>query len=170
MTQGRIPSSFIQDVIAKTDIAQLIGVRIALKKNGGNYTAPCPFHQEKTPSFHVNTQKQFYHCFGCGAGGNAISFLMNYDRLPFIEALTQLASPLGMEIPRDAEAAQHTAKHDPLYALLNKLAAYYYRKMCESPDTITYLKARGIDGTTAKRFQIGYAPKPWNYLATAFRS
>lgn len=157
-----IPQHFIDDIVARTDIVDLIQSRISIKKKGQNYLGLCPFHNEKTPSFTVNSQKQFYYCFGCGASGNAISFLMNYDHLPFIDAITELCSPLGFEIPTTdtSNAPNHTSD----YELLNKTTAFYQRQLKQSTEAIQYLKTRGLTGHIAKHFQIGFAPDEWESL------
>src|SRR3990172_7918373 len=155
---GRIPQSFIQDLSTRTDIVELIQLRIAIKKRGNNYLGLCPFHQEKTPSFTVSAEKQFYYCFGCSAHGNALGFLMNYERMEFIDAVTYLANQLGLTIPIDASTTTITKNNEGDYELLAKVSQYYQQQLRQSDIAIRYLKSRGITGITAKQFAIGYAP------------
>ena len=128
---GRIPQAFIDELIARTDIVELIGGRVQLKKAGREWKACCPFHNEKTPSFWVSPDKQFYHCFGCGAHGTAIGFLMEHDKLPFPDAVEELASRLGLEVPRDDGGAPRTRPGEDLYGLLAQVAQFY-RDACAS--------------------------------------
>ncbi len=171
MPKQHIPRPFIDDVITRTDIVELIDARVHLKKAGRNYAACCPFHEEKTPSFTVSPQKQFYHCFGCGAHGNAISFLIEYDRLSFIEAVETLANAAGLTLPVNADqSGQHKNLSDH-YELLTKVSTYYQQQLrhhAEAKQAVAYLKARGVDGRTAKLFAIGYAPAGWHNLTTHF--
>lgn len=164
----RVPQSFIQDVISRTDIVELIQLRIGLKKRGHNYLGLCPFHQEKTPSFNVNPEKQFYYCFGCSAHGNAISFLMAYDRMEFMDALQYLSAQLGVTIPTDESDKTQHVNHDEDYQLLAKINQYYQQQLRQSPIAIQYLKNRGITGEIAKQFQIGYAPPGWETFSGLF--
>ena len=163
---GRIPDSFIDDVLARTDLVELIDGYVHLKRTGKNYSACCPFHQEKTPSFTVSPDKQFYYCFGCGASGNAIGFLMDYTRLGFVESIENLAKNLGMEVPRD-ESAKPREDYQPLYRTLESATAYYEQQLrnpaCKDRP-VNYLKKRGLSGQTAKQFRIGYAPQGWDNL------
>lgn len=163
---GSIPRPFIDDLIARVDIVDIVGARITLRKTGGNYSAPCPFHNEKQPSFSVSQTKQFYYCFGCGAHGNVIGFLMEYDHLGFVDAVEALASHAGLEIPR--EAGQTPApKHDDLYDLMKRAARFYQQQLRTAENheqAITYLKDRGLSGIIAKRFGIGLAPPKWDAL------
>ncbi|MCX7126194.1 MAG: DNA primase [Gammaproteobacteria bacterium] len=161
-----IPKSFIQDVVARTDIVTVIGTRIELKKHGHTHTACCPFHSEKTPSFSVSQSKQFYYCFGCGAHGNAIGFLMEYDHLSFVDAVTDLANQLGMQVPLEAGTAE-TSQNDGLYTLLYNAQALYEKELKKSPTAIEYLKNRGLTGQIAKEFSVGYAPNAWEFLSQA---
>ena len=162
---GRIPQSFIQDLLSRTDIVALIQVRVNLKKHGNNYLGLCPFHNEKTPSFTVSTNKQFYYCFGCSAHGNAINFLMAFDRMEFIEVITDLASQQGLEIPtKISRWSSQTAEFDNYYALLASISRYYQRELKRTAVVIDYLKSRGLTGEIAKRFAIGYAPPGWENL------
>lgn len=167
---GRIPEDFIDDVLSRTDLVELIDGYVHLKRTGKNYAACCPFHQEKTPSFTVSPDKQFYYCFGCGASGNAIGFLMDYTRLGFVEAIELLARNLGMEIPREEGVTQQRDDFQPLYRILEQAAAWFEQQL-RNPKVkdrpIGYLKKRGLEGKTAKHFRLGYAPQGWDNLLTA---
>ena len=165
---GRIPPQFIDDLLARTDIVELIAGRIQLRKGGKDYQARCPFHDEKSPSFTVSHEKQFYHCFGCGAHGTAIGFLMEYDRLGFREAIEELARRAGLEVPTEG-AATPGPDHAPLYALLEQAAALFRRQLREhpqAPQAIDYLKGRGLSGEIAARYGVGFAPPGWDFLMT----
>ena len=164
--KNRIPKPFIQDVVARTDIVAIIQSRIDLKKRGHTHVACCPFHAEKTPSFSVSQSKQFYYCFGCGAHGNAIGFLMEYDHLSFVDAVTDLATQLGMNIPLEANDPE-AAQHDVLYTLLYNVQVLYEKQLKQSNTAIQYLKDRGLTGKIAKAFGIGYAPNAWEFLSNA---
>lgn len=159
-----IPKAFIQDVIARTDIVAIISARVELKKRGDTHTACCPFHHEKTPSFTVSQSKQFYYCFGCGAHGNVISFLMEYDHLPFVEAVTDLAQQLGLTVPTDSNDTANLSENAALYDAMQRAQVTYENALKTSPETITYLKNRGLTGKIAKNFAIGYAPNAWDFL------
>ncbi len=159
---NRIPQAFINDIIARTDIIELIEARIKITKKGQNYSGLCPFHNEKSPSFSVNAQKQFYYCFGCGASGNAIGFLMAFDHMEFIDAVTDLSAKLGVEVPRDSSEKQHSYERD--YELLTKASDFYQQQLRQSEPAITYLKSRGLSGQIAKKFLIGYSPDQWDSL------
>lgn len=161
----RIPQSFIQDVVARTNIVPLVESRIELKKRGNTYTACCPFHSEKTPSFTVSETKQFYYCFGCGASGNAISFLIEYDRLDFLEALSALAEALNLTVPVENNHEEPT--HTNLYPLLAQAQKHYQQALVKHSQAIEYLKSRGLTGVTAKNFAIGYAPPGWDFITKA---
>ena len=162
--KGSIPRSFIDDLLARSDIVQLINQRVPLKKAGANYKACCPFHNEKTPSFNVSATKQFYHCFGCGASGDVLKFLMEYDGLSFIDAIEQLASISGMEVPREKLSPQEQQKQQKQRDLydVTLLAAKYYRQQLKNhpaSDTVKqYLKQRGLSSEVAKQYYIGFAP------------
>lgn len=160
---GRIPKQFIDELIGRTDIVDLIGTRIQLKKAGREYKACCPFHDEKTPSFTVSQAKQFYHCFGCNAHGTALGFLMEYDRLEFVEAVETLAASLGMEVPRESGSAAPRQDQD-LYPLLADAEKFFCGRLKENDRAIAYLKKRGLGGETAARFGIGYAADAWDEL------
>jgi DNA primase len=169
---GRIPEAFLDDLLDRVDIVEVIDRRVKLKKAGKNYTARCPFHDEKTPSFSVNPEKQFYYCFGCGAGGNAIGFVMDYDNVEFPQAVENLAGGVGLEVPREPSAggpgrAEREQSHKPLYALMEQVAGYYKQQLRTHPQAgraVDYLKGRGLTGEIAKRFGLGYAPPGWNNL------
>ncbi|WP_434986492.1 DNA primase [Vreelandella zhaodongensis] len=167
---GQIPQRFIDDLLGRVDVVEVVGERVQLKKAGRNYAGLCPFHQEKTPSFTVSADKQFYHCFGCGAHGNALRFLMEYDKLPFPDAVEQLASRLGLEVPRegadDPRAQQREKKRKEGVNLL-ELAASYYRerlKMQEGQGAQRYLQERGLSADVVSAYGIGYAPDGWEAL------
>lgn len=165
---SRIPQNFIDDVLARTDIVELIDKRVPLKKTGSNYSARCPFHQEKSPSFSVSERKQFYHCFGCGASGNAISFLMEHEHQTFLEALESLASQVGLQIPRDDNAPRENDRR-PLYDVIQRASQFYQQQLRTHSDAEAaknYLKKRGLTGAIAKHFQLGYAPSGWDNLRT----
>lgn len=171
---GLIPQGFIDDLLARTDIVEVVGDRIKLKKTGKNFSALCPFHNEKSPSFSVSPDKQFYYCFGCGAGGNAIGFLMDHDRLEFPEAVEALARQAGIEVPREesVRGARNTPsvrKDSPLYALLEVADGYYRQQLrhhAQRERAVDYLKGRGLSGQIAKRFGVGFAPPGWDNLMT----
>ena len=130
---GRIPQAFIDELVGRADIVEIIGTRVPLKKAGHEYRACCPFHDEKTPSFWVSPAKQFYHCFGCGAHGTVLGFLINFDRLPFVEAVEDLAARLGLEVPREQSAAGSPAPvSDDLYSLMTKVATFYREQLAAS--------------------------------------
>ncbi|MCD2449792.1 DNA primase [Methylicorpusculum oleiharenae] len=168
---GRIPSSFINDLLARVDIVDLIDSRVPLKKTGSNYVARCPFHTEKTPSFSVSAKKQFFHCFGCGASGNAITFLMDYNHLDFVEAVEDLAAFAGIEVQREKDVGiEQPEKKDisHLYNLMGSVAAFYAEQLKQNPEAkkaVEYLKVRGVSGEIAKSFMLGYAPGDWNSLS-----
>src|SRR3989338_7523431 len=165
---GRIPQRFIDDLLARVDIVSVIEPFLALRKTGINYQALCPFHQEKTPSFSISPSKQFYHCFGCGASGNAISFMMDHQHMNFVEAIETLASQIGMPMPRDMEKDSSAPNYQPLYDIMEKLSEFYQNCLRNNPHATDYLKNRGITGKIAKQFEIGYAPSGWNNLLEHF--
>ncbi len=167
---GRIPQSFIDDLLARADIVEVIDARVPLKKAGREYMACCPFHNEKTPSFTVSPAKQFYHCFGCGAHGTALGFLMEYERLSFPEAVEALARELGLEVPREdgGPGPRRDRGRDDLYDLLGRAGAWYRDQLRHHPQArraVDYLKARGLSGEVAARFGLGFAPPGWDNLA-----
>ena len=164
---ARIPDAFIDDLLARSDIVELIGARVPLKRQGKEYSARCPFHDERSPSFTVSPTKQFYHCFGCGAHGTALSFLMNYERLEFLDAVEELAKQVGMEVPRDTQQRNATPDSQDLYATLDAAAQFFVRQLAGSDKARTYLDGRGVDDATRARFAIGYAPGGFNALRDA---
>lgn len=167
---ARIPDAFIDDLLARTDIVEVVGARVPLKKQGKEYSARCPFHDERSASFTVSPTKQFYHCFGCGAHGTAISFLMNYDRLEFLDAVDELARRAGMEVPREAVQHQHNQDSLDLYAALDASARFFQRQLAGSDKAKAYLEARGVDEATRTLFGIGYAPDGYSALKDALGS
>ena len=169
---GRIPQQFIDDLIDRVDIVEVIDARVPLKKAGREYTACCPFHNEKTPSFTVSPAKQFYHCFGCGAHGTAIGFLMEYEHMDFVEAVEELARSVGLEVPREGgEAPSPRPKEGPsLYDIQAEAARFYQRQLREHPQAgraVAYLRERGLSGEIARDFGLGYAPPGWDNLLQA---
>ena len=164
-----IPESFIQELLHRVDIVDLIDSYVPLKKAGANYAACCPFHNEKTPSFTVSQTKQFYHCFGCSAHGTAIGFLMEYSGLGFVDAIKELASRVGMQVPEEEARRPHDGpKLTTLTEIMARAAKYYYEQLKRSEKAIDYLKRRGLSGEIAQRFGIGYAPDNWQGLEAAF--
>jgi DNA primase len=170
---GRIPQTFIDDLLDRVDIVDVVDSRVKLKKTGKNYSACCPFHDEKTPSFTVSPDKQFYYCFGCGASGTALGFVLDFDRSSFPDAVETLARSVGMEVPREQNSdrdnkAQKQRRN--LYQLLEKADQYYQQQLRHSPakqHAINYLKQRGLSGEIARDFGIGYAPPGWDNLLKA---
>ena len=171
---GRIPQHFIDDLLARVDIVDVVNSRLQLKRAGNNLKACCPFHGEKTPSFTVSQNKQFYHCFGCGAHGSAIGFLMEYDGLHFVDAIETLADMVGVEVPREQHGnninggAATQADNRPLYELMESVGAFYVTELKNSQRAIDYLTQRGLSGETAKRFRIGFARDGYDNLDKAF--
>ncbi len=171
---GRIPREFIDELLVRVDIVDLIDSHVPLKKTGNNFVARCPFHTEKTPSFSVNRKKQFFHCFGCGASGNAISFLMDFSHLDFVEAVEDLAGFVGIDVPRESSDYRPKQKKDDLnslYALMEQVAAFYAEQLRTSDEgkkAVEYLKNRGVSGDCAGDFMLGYAPDEWKALASRF--
>tara|TARA_R110000822_G_scaffold159476_34_gene299770 strand:+ start:53181 stop:55139 length:1959 start_codon:yes stop_codon:yes gene_type:complete len=165
---GRIPQTFIDDVLDRIDIVDVVGSRLDLRKSGKNHSACCPFHDEKTPSFTVSQDKQFYYCFGCGAGGNAIGFVIDFDRMSFPEAVENLAKHVGLEVPREAnhdDAASQRRK--ALYEIMDKADRFYRSCLRNHPasyEAVDYLKSRALSGETARNFGIGFAPPGWDNL------
>ncbi|RPD99216.1 DNA primase [Candidatus Pantoea deserta] len=172
---GRIPRVFINDLLARTDIVDLIDARVKLKKQGKNFHACCPFHNEKTPSFTVNGDKQFYHCFGCGAHGNAIDFLMNYDRLEFVESIEELATQHGLEVPYEAGSGpsqMERHQRQSLYQLMESLNGFYQQSLTQSHarGARDYLSNRGLSAEVIEHFAIGFAPAGWDNVLKRFGS
>ena len=174
-TRVSIPQSFIQELLSRVDVVDIVGRYVQLKKGGANFMGLCPFHGEKSPSFSVSPSKQFYHCFGCGKNGNAISFLMDHAGMGFIEAVNDLAQSVGLQVPDDdispqdrERAAAARQKQATLTDVLEKAADAYRRHLRESQRAIGYFKARGVSGHVAKRYGLGYAPEGWRSLASVF--
>ncbi|OBT07386.1 DNA primase [Vibrio sp. UCD-FRSSP16_10] len=174
---GHIPRTFIDDLLARLDIVDIVDARVKLKKKGKNYSACCPFHNEKTPSFSVSQEKQFYHCFGCGVHGNAIDFMMEYERLEFVEAIDELASHLGIEVPREQRQGSfsqgptaNTEQKRSLYDLLGSIANFYRSQLKTSAGkpAIEYLKNRGLSGEIAQKFEIGFVADEWDSVRKQF--
>jgi DNA primase len=164
---GRIPQAFIDEVVARSDIVEIIGARVPLKKSGREFKACCPFHNEKSPSFWVSPDKQFYHCFGCGAHGTAIGFLMQYEKMEFLDAVADLAQRAGLEMPREA-----VGPRDPdginLHDVMARIARFFEQNLADNARAQQYVRARGIDAATSARFALGYAPNSWDALLNRF--
>jgi DNA primase len=171
---ARLPQAFIDQVLDRTDIVDVVDRRVKLKKAGKNYSACCPFHQEKTPSFSVNPEKQFYYCFGCGAGGNALGFVMDYERMEFREAIESLAQAAGIDLPpEEADAAPQVDHQKPLYEAMEKATRVYESQLRKHPSrgrVVDYLKQRGLSGEIARDFRLGFAPEGWDNLMTTLSS
>ncbi|NOH32696.1 DNA primase [Vibrio chagasii] len=174
---GHIPRSFIDDLLARLDIVDIIDARVKLKKKGKNYSACCPFHNEKTPSFSVSQEKQFYHCFGCGVHGNAIDFIMEFERLEFVEAIEELASFLGLDVPREQRSGEistapraNTEQKRNLYDLMGGISQFYRSqlKLAANKPAIEYLKNRGLSGEIVQKFGIGYVADEWDLVRKNF--
>lgn len=172
MASGRIPRDFIDDLLTRADIVDVVNARVPLKKKGREYTACCPFHHEKTPSFTVSPNKQFYHCFGCGVHGSAISFLMEYEHLDFVESVESLADSLGIQVPREKGGSGPTQEQrkraKDLFNLMDEANDFYQLKLKDSPIAIDYLKDRELNEEISKRFNIGFSPAGWNNLHKSF--
>jgi DNA primase len=157
--RGRIPDNFIDELLTRVDIVDVIERRVPLKKAGREWTACCPFHNERSPSFYVSPQKQFFHCFGCGAHGSAIKFLMDYDRLEFPDAIEELAQSAGLKVPYEGNRDDKPREdRSDLYTLLDDAASFYQRELGNSPEATSYVDRRGLDDDIVKRFRIGWAP------------
>src|SRR3954468_23432187 len=167
-----IPDSFKQDLLNRVDIVEVVSRYVKLRKGGANYSGLCPFHNEKTPSFSVSPVKQFYHCFGCGVHGNAIGFLMAYGGMGYVDAVKDLASSSGMQMPefkpRTPEDVAREERQTDLYAVMEQAMEFYRAELKKSPKAIEYLKGRGLTGEIAARFRIGYAPEEWQGLKEPF--
>jgi DNA primase len=170
-----IPQAFIQELLARTDVVEVVGRYVQLKKGGANYMGLCPFHGEKSPSFTVSPSKQFFHCFGCGKNGNAIGFLMEHSGMNFVEAVKDLAQTYGMQVPEDdtdpadrQRAQQQRQRQATLSDVLEKAAEAYRKHLKNAPQAVAYLKGRGLSGEVAKQFGLGYAPEGWRSLASVF--
>ena len=170
-----IPQTFIQELLARADVVEIVGRYVALKKGGANFMGLCPFHGEKSPSFSVSPTKQFYHCFGCGKNGNAISFLMEHAGMNFVEAVSDLAQQYGMQMPQDEASPQdreraqaQREKQHTLTSVLEKASEAYRKLLKDSPRAVAYFKGRGLSGEVARQFALGYAPEGWRSLASVF--
>jgi DNA primase len=166
---GRIPQAFIDEVVGRADIVEVIGARVPLKKAGREFKACCPFHNEKSPSFWVSPDKQFYHCFGCGAHGTVIGFLMQYEKMEFFDAVADLAQRAGMEVPREALKTGDPAGAD-LHGIMARISRFFEQNLADNARARKYAEARGIDAQTAARFALGYAPDSWDALLNRFGS
>jgi DNA primase len=164
---GRIPEKFIDDLLARIDIVDVIQERVPLKKAGRDWSARCPFHDERSPSFTVSPAKQFYHCFGCGAHGSAIGFLINYDRLEFPDAVEELANRAGIKVPYEGGRSAPREDASDLYGVLDDAAKFYRRQLAASDTARDYFERRGLDESTLARFNLGYAPDSWDALKNA---
>ena len=164
---GRIPQAFIDEVVGRSDIVEIIGARVPLKKAGREFKACCPFHNEKSPSFWVSPDKQFYHCFGCGAHGTSIGFLMQYEKMEFLDAVTDLAQRAGLELPREALGPRDAGGPD-LHGIMGKIARFFEQNLADNARARKYVGARGIDAKTAANFALGYAPDSWDALLNRF--
>ena len=166
-----IPESFIQELLNRVDVIDVIDKSVPLKKAGSNYVACCPFHHEKSPSFTVSPSKQFYHCFGCGAHGSALSFLIEYQGMSFVDAVEDLAKSVGLAVPQDSQRISPEVKEKNLALgeALELASQYYQSALKKSERAIEYLKKRGLTGQIAKTFQLGYAPEGWQNLESVFK-
>ena len=164
----RIPQDFIDDLIERADIGEVIGRRVEIKKAGKEFKACCPFHNEKTPSFTISPEKGFYHCFGCGAHGTALGFLMDYERLTFVEAIEEVAKMLGVTVPKTKENIAKSKERNSLKDLLQNISTYYEENLKGSDKAIKYLKSRGIDGKTAKHYALGFSIDCWDDITNKF--
>ncbi|HPB91445.1 MAG TPA: DNA primase, partial [Rugosibacter sp.] len=163
-----IPDSFVQELLARVDIVDVVERYVPLRKGGANYSACCPFHSEKTPSFTVSPSKQFYHCFGCGAHGSAIGFVMQYSGIGFIDAIEELAASAGLIVPRAEKQRDVQVKKAPLTDLMSRAMHFYREQLKNSPKAVDYLRARGLTGEIAAKFGLGYAPEGWQGLQQIF--
>lgn len=172
MASGRIPREFIDDLLTRADVVDVINARVPLKKKGREFTACCPFHNEKTPSFTVSPSKQFYHCFGCGVHGSAINFLMEYEHLDFVEAIESLADSMGVIVPREqggkGPSPELRQRSKDLYSLLEEANNYYQLQLKNSSQAVNYLKNRDLSGEICKRFNIGYSLTGWDHTLKHF--
>ncbi len=172
MSSGRIPREFIDDLLTRADVVDVINARVPLKKKGREYTACCPFHNEKSPSFTVSPNKQFYHCFGCGVHGSALSFLMEYEHLDFVEAVESLAESMGISVPREQggnlQSDEQRQRSKDLYTLLDDANHYYQLQLKGSTKAVEYLKSRDLSGEVIKRFNIGYSLGGWDHILKHF--
>jgi len=165
---GRIPQTFIDEIVARSDIVEVIGARVPLKKSGREFKACCPFHNEKTASFWVSPDKQFYHCFGCGAHGTVLGFLMQYEKLEFLEAVADLAERAGLEVPREAQPGGRDAGSVDLHEIMAGAARFFSQNLQDDARARAYLEGRGVETGIAAKFGLGYAPDAWSALLTRF--
>ncbi|WP_018692735.1 DNA primase [Algicola sagamiensis] len=168
---GRIPRHFIDELLARIDIVDLIDQRVPLKRAGKNHQACCPFHNEKSPSFTVSQEKQFYHCFGCGAHGNAISFLMEYENLEFVDAIEDIAGQLNLEVPREQGAQNYSKKPKGTpddFSLMEKVSRFFQQKLSQNQTALSYLEQRGIESHIIQKFELGFAPNDWDQVLRTF--
>ena len=170
-----IPQTFIQELLSRADVVEIVGRYVQLKKGGANFMGLCPFHGEKSPSFSVSPSKQFYHCFGCGKNGNAIGFLMDHAGMTFVEAVNDLAQQYGLQVPQDdaspqdrARAAEQRQKQTTLNDVLERAGEAYRKHLKENNKAVAYLQKRGLSGEVARDFGLGYAPAGWRSLASVF--
>lgn len=166
---GRIPDSFLDELVSRSDIVEIISARVPLKKAGREYKACCPFHNEKSPSFSVSADKQFYHCFGCGAHGTVIGFLMQYEKMEFLDAVADLAQRAGLELPREAQKEHEPGSAD-LHDLMLRAARFFEQNLSDNARAQAYVQRRGIDAQTCAKFSLGYAPDAWEALLKRFGS
>jgi DNA primase len=166
---GRIPQPFIDEIVARSDIVEIIGARVPLKKSGREFKACCPFHNEKSPSFWVSPDKQFYHCFGCGAHGTVVGFLMQYEKMEFIDAVADLAQRAGLEVPREAQGARDQGGVD-LHQIMARIAGFFEQNLADNARALKYVSLRGIDAKTTAKFALGFAPDSWDALLSRFGS
>jgi DNA primase len=164
---GRIPQAFIDEIVARSDIVEIIGARVPLKKAGREFKACCPFHNEKSPSFWVSPDKQFYHCFGCGAHGTVVGFLMQYEKLGFLDAVADLAQRAGLELPREAMGTGDPDSAN-LHDVMGRIARFFEQNLADNARARKYVSARGIDAKTSAKFALGYAPNAWDALLNRF--
>jgi DNA primase len=164
---GRIPDSFLDELVSRSDIVDIISARVPLKKAGREYKACCPFHNEKSPSFSVSAEKQFYHCFGCGAHGTVIGFLMQYEKMEFLDAVADLAQRAGLELPREAQAPRDPGSAD-LHDLMLQAARFFEQNLADNPRARAYVQRRGLDVKISAKFSLGFAPDAWEALLTRF--
>ncbi len=165
--RGRIPEKFIDELLARVDIVDVIQERVPLKRAGRDWSSRCPFHDERSPSFTVSPAKQFYHCFGCGAHGSAIGFLMNYDRLEFPDAVEELASRAGLKVPYEGGREAPREDSTDLYAVLESAAGFFRKQLDANETASAYFANRGLDEATIAKFNLGYAPEQWDAMKNA---
>jgi DNA primase len=165
---GSIPQAFIDDLLARADIVDIVGSRVQLRKAGREYKACCPFHDEKTPSFTVSPDKQFYHCFGCGENGTALGFLMAYDHLGFVDAIEELANRLGLQVPRDERKSRQQTQLKPLHETMESIARYYQDQLKTDESAKDYLKNRGLSGQVAAQYRVGSVANAWDSVLSRF--